>query len=151
VPALRFRPARAADGVSLHVACFPDESPQRYAARFQRALRAQQRGDRLVLLACEASPRGPILGTGQLILIAQGRAEIAELHVRADRRSEGVGSALLTVLERVARHAGCRKLEIVVSGDNERAQRLYRQMGYTQSRELQVPQGYSAFLLTKAL
>ena len=55
---------------------------------------------------------------------------IHDLAVRPAYRGRGVGRGLLAHVEAVARARGCRKLTLEVRDDNERAQRLYRAVGF---------------------
>ena len=50
--------------------------------------------------------------------------------VHADCRGQGVGSFLLTELERIVRESGARRVTLMVSDFNEGGQRFYRRMGY---------------------
>jgi ribosomal protein S18 acetylase RimI-like enzyme len=51
-------------------------------------------------------------------------------HVEPARRSQGVGSAVLQHLERVAAERGCLSVRLAVGKDNPAALRLYRRLGY---------------------
>ena len=55
---------------------------------------------------------------------------VSDLVVARDGEGRGVGRALLAAGEVWARQRGYRLLSLKVFGDNERAKRLYRQLGY---------------------
>jgi GNAT superfamily N-acetyltransferase len=57
-----------------------------------------------------------------------GRWEILTLH--AERRWQGVGSALLAALERLAARHGCARLWLVTTNDNVDALRFYQRRGF---------------------
>ena len=52
------------------------------------------------------------------------------LLVNEDRRSHGVGAALLARTERAARAAGCRHMVLLVTATNRRARAFYFRHGY---------------------
>lgn len=92
------------------------------------ALRA---GERRLLVARVA---GRILGTVQLAFAPQPnqphRAEVTKLLVHPDGRRQGIGRALMTRLEALARESG-RSLLILDTVEGSAAQRLYEQLGWT--------------------
>lgn len=58
------------------------------------------------------------------------QAEITELFVEEAYRGKGVGRALMTHAEQLARERGAKHLLILVDAENDVAQKLYRGMGY---------------------
>lgn len=63
-----------------------------------------------------------------------GRAALFEdLVVRPDYRGRGIGSALLAHVIEQARADGVLRLTLLTDGDNERAQALYRKLGFAPS------------------
>lgn len=68
---------------------------------------------------------------------ADGRAAfVFHLHVRHDRRGDGIGRALMERLEAAAREAGVERIWLLASG---KASRFYTHIGYVQSRDLLDP------------
>jgi|CZKW01.1.fsa_nt_gi ribosomal-protein-alanine N-acetyltransferase len=66
-------------------------------------------------------------------LLAAGRqADVLTLAVAPDRWGQGIGSALLTALLAEAARRGAAEVFLEVRTDNARAQRLYRQYGFTE-------------------
>ncbi|MEZ4672652.1 MAG: GNAT family N-acetyltransferase [Caldilineaceae bacterium] len=57
-------------------------------------------------------------------------AEISELYVRAAYRQQGIGRALLAVLETEARRAGATGWSVLTGEDNHAARALYERMGF---------------------
>ena len=67
--------------------------------------------------------------TGVLTFVVMGdRCEVLTLH--ATERGQGVGSALLDEVARVATAAGCRLLWLVTTNDNVDAIRFYQRRGF---------------------
>ncbi|GAA4534402.1 GNAT family N-acetyltransferase [Amycolatopsis samaneae] len=62
-----------------------------------------------------------------------GCPEVNGLDVAADRRSRGIGSALLAAAEARARDRGHRRLGLGVDDDNPRAAALYLRLGYRET------------------
>jgi GNAT superfamily N-acetyltransferase len=101
------------------------------------ALAGAARGERIVLVA-EEGP-GAIVGTVQLILQQPEnqphRADLAKMLVHRRARRQGIGAALLTAAEQVAR--GCGKTLLVldtVTGDP--GERLYARHGWQRVGEI---------------
>lgn len=94
-------------------------------------LPALREGERRLLVA---RVDGRILGTVQLALAPQPnqahRAEVTKLLVHPDGRRQGLGRALMTRLEEVARVEG-RRLLILDTVEGSAAERLYRSLGWT--------------------
>lgn len=57
-------------------------------------------------------------------------AEISELFVSAPYRRQGIGRALMTELEALARAAGASSIAVLTAPDNDTAVALYRTMGF---------------------
>ena len=72
---------------------------------------------------------------GQVVGVIMGawdgrRGWIHHLAVLADRRSQGIGSALLNEVESRLKAKGCLKVNLMVRKENTTAQGLYRRLGY---------------------
>jgi GNAT superfamily N-acetyltransferase len=67
--------------------------------------------------------------------------ELESVHVRADRRSQGIGSALLQAAEALARQRGCYRMQLTSRNVREDAHRFYRANGWDQTS-----QGFKKFL-----
>jgi len=70
---------------------------------------------------------GRLVGTGRLVVRPDGVARIGRMAVDPLARGNGVGSAILAVLEAVARHAGCSRAQLHAQAH---AVPFYRQAGY---------------------
>ena len=94
-------------------------------------LPALEGGERRLLVA---RVEGRILGTVQLSFASQPnqphRAEVTKLLVHPDGRRRGLGRALMTRLEQVARKEG-RRLLILDTVEGSAAQGLYEGLGWT--------------------
>jgi ribosomal protein S18 acetylase RimI-like enzyme len=60
-------------------------------------------------------------------------ANFEDLVVRPEFRGQGIGTALLAHVIEQARADGVLRLTLLTDGDNERAQALYRKLGFTHS------------------
>jgi ribosomal-protein-alanine N-acetyltransferase len=78
-----------------------------------------------------AEDGGVIAGYGGLLAQRGGQADVLTLAVAAHRWGEGIGGALLDGLLSEASRRGCTEVFLEVRVDNDRAQRLYRNRGFT--------------------
>ena len=62
-------------------------------------------------------------------------AEIESVHVRRDLRSRGIGAALLTEAERLARRAGCYRIQLTSRNVRVDAHRFYLANGFEQNSQ----------------
>lgn len=142
-----FRPARASDLKALHENCFADRPLTQFGDSFRRALAAQRSGRSLYLIALVG---GAPIASGQVIRYSNS-VEIADLVVAPDYRGQGLGTALIDVLSRVARYAGYDSVEICVMRGNSRARALYERLGFVHDRELTLTDAASVDVLRKEL
>jgi [ribosomal protein S18]-alanine N-acetyltransferase len=134
--AVVLRPMNSADlgGVmELELALFGEESWSRDMLAGE--LR-QQPGSRYYLVAEDES--GQIVAYAGL-LAAGTQADVVTLAVSMPRWGQGIGSQLLAALLAEARRRGCTEVFLEVRMDNMRAQRLYRERGFT---EIGIRHGY---------
>jgi ribosomal protein S18 acetylase RimI-like enzyme len=143
-----FRLAAVADLAALHASCFPTEPFRDFAARYESALRLQEAGRLLHVLAHAGEPSRPV-ASGQVISYSDTIAEVADLIVAGELRGQGLGTALVRVLGALAADAGAKRLELAVRIDNHRALALYRRLGFRASRMLRFPSGERAILLAR--
>ena len=102
------------------------EAPVDRDARRTRFELAIERGDAAVLVAEED---GRLVGSLGIEVQAYGVAELGMM-VAADRRGQGVGSALLEAAIEWARAAGAHKVSLQFWPHNEAAGALYRKFGF---------------------
>ena len=81
-----------------------------------------------------------LCGFGLLTLWPRA-AEISDLVVNAQYRGQGIGSAIITYLTETARDLQVRTLEIGVALSNPRALALYRRLGFTDHRTIDIDLG----------
>jgi GNAT superfamily N-acetyltransferase len=138
---LEVRPA--ADGelsaaVAIMVAgsLAPEDERPDDVGRYERALGEIRRAGNEVLVAVDD---GEVLGVCQLLIFTHLQhagapcAEVESVHVREDRRSEGVGAALLAEAERRAAASGCYRIQLTSRTERVDAHRFYLANGYAQS------------------
>jgi GNAT superfamily N-acetyltransferase len=141
VAMVSFREAQRADVAGV-VALLTDDALgasregldlQGYLAAFEAM--AQERGNTLIVAEAE----GQIVATYQLTFItglslrAARRAQVESVRVRADRRGQGIGAALMADAETRARAAGCRLMQLTSNATRDRARKFYEQLGFTPS------------------
>lgn len=80
--------------------------------------------------------QGVVVGMCQLIFLRhfQGRggrcAELESVHVRADCRARGIGSALVRTAVDEARAGGCYRVQLTSNAVRDDAHRFYRRLGF---------------------
>lgn len=87
---------------------------------------------RVLLALADGVPVGvAICFLGLSTFAARPVLNVHDLAVVPDRRGQGIGRALLTAAEELARGEGCCKLTLEVQDDNLRARGLYESFGFT--------------------
>lgn len=145
---LAIRPARPGDlGAVVRImaagALVPGREDPTDLAPYRAALAdIEASGGSMVLVAEEPDPAGGpgrVVGACQLIMFRHlqhhgGRcAEIESMHVDADRRSAGIGGALLEEAVRLAAEAGCYRVQLTSHLDRADAHRFYERHGFAAS------------------
>jgi GNAT superfamily N-acetyltransferase len=133
VRSLRLDDLEAAVSILQAGSLTPDaEDPEDLEAYWRAVLATRgQRGDVLV-----AELDGDVAGVCQLIIFTHfqhtGRscAELESVHVRHDLRSRGIGAELLAHAERLARAAGCYRIQLTSRSVRVDAHRFYESNGY---------------------
>ena len=155
VPGVVFRLAQPGDLPTLQANCYPETDLRQFEEHFSFLLKWQESGrcyivvaERMVKSESEAGMACEIIGSGQLMCLV-GKAEIAELSVNSCYRNRGIGTAIIHILTGVARENGLEPVEIGVTVDNQEALKLYRRLGFSQERRLELPGSQEAILLRK--
>lgn len=144
---LQLRPAAQADTAWLHANAYTDKTRAAFRVYADQLLSWQQSGRGCWLIA---ERNGRTVGCGELLIYPHG-AELANLFVVPPHRGRGVGTALLIVLSRIARHLEQTALEIGVHEENVRAMSLYQRLGFAVERSVVLPGGETAVILRKPL
>jgi ribosomal protein S18 acetylase RimI-like enzyme len=124
------RPVRWEDVEGLRARCWPERSVVQMQRLVSRALRLEQHHYGRGLVAVEADG---IVGYGQFTHWPRA-AEISDLVVCAERRGQGIGTALIQALVQQARERAIARVEIGVALNNPRALALYRRLGFSDNR-----------------
>jgi GNAT superfamily N-acetyltransferase len=88
-----------------------------------------------------------VVGLCQVMVLAHFQhtggwcCEVETVHVRADVRNRGVGTALLEAAEALARERGCYRIQLTSNITRPDAHRFYERQGYTPSH-----QGFKKYL-----
>lgn len=144
---VRFRPARIGDLLSLYRSCYDDRPLPQFRDSFQRSIRAQGTGTRVLLVAQKEET---LVGSGQIIAYNH-KVEIADLIVAPPYRNQGIGTAIIQVLIRLATYTQFDEVEIGVMAANERALALYKRLGFKPLRELQLADEARAIILRRRI
>ena len=83
--------------------------------------------DLFLVAAADDRIVGAVLGT-----FDGRRGWVNRLAVAPDRQGQGYGNLLMAELERRLLARGCRKVNLLVTPDNQRVVPFYRQLGYEQ-------------------
>ncbi len=132
-------PADLADAVALLVggSLEPGKDDPSDLTPYRSALAEIAATPGAALLVAEEG--GRVVGVCQLVVFRHlqargGRcAEIESVHVRADRRSSGIGGLLLEEAVRRAAEAGCYRVQLTSNVARADAHRFYRRHGFTPS------------------
>lgn len=81
-------------------------------------------------LVARSGPAGEVLGCGALVVQPGSCAELKRMFVDPAARGRGVGAAILTVLERLARAEGIGTVRLETGPSQPEALALYRRFGY---------------------
>jgi GNAT superfamily N-acetyltransferase len=82
-----------------------------------------------------------VVGVCQVVIFrnighhGQRVAEVENVHVRADRRSGGIGALLLAACEVWARDAACHRLQLTSNVERIDAHRFYERLGFRASHK----------------
>lgn len=144
---LTFRLVQQDDYDALFETCYAHKTAVSFWHHFAQLLDWQEDG-RTAWLIAERNQR--LIGSGELIAYPHG-AELANLFVIAPHRRRGVGTALIIVLLRIARHWGETAVELGVTPENGEALDLYHRLGFVEDRTVKLPGGETAVILRKTL
>jgi GNAT superfamily N-acetyltransferase len=119
----------------------PDQTAPYWAAVEETRSR---RGDVLV-----AEQDNEVVGICQVLIFQHFQhtggwcGEIESVHVRADKRSQGIGAALLEAAEALAIERGCYRVQLTSNNVRQEAHRFYSDHGYVSSHH-----GFKKFFST---
>ena len=114
-----------------------DERPEEPARYWAATVATRERGGE-VLVARDASG---VIGVVELMILPHFQhaggwcAELESFFVRPDRRSQGVGAALLAEAEERAVRAGCYRIQLTSRNVRTDAHRFYRRHGFDQGSQ----------------
>lgn len=105
-------------------------SPEAAQTYLRDVVRGPGCGDFQPWASSVALERGRVLGFCLVTTVATGVAHLPQVAVRPEAQGRGLGSALLRRAWGSARAAGCRRMTLSVSLDNQRARSWYRRHGF---------------------
>lgn len=137
-PTVPLRPVMMTDVSNLHRTLWPHKTVTACYRMVQRAVMAagQRRGGGLVAL----SPAGNLIGYGQVLRWVHC-AEISDLYVDENQRSQGIGTAIIQGLIQIAGDVNIPCAEIGVARSNPRALALYRRLGFIDAYDVSLDLG----------
>lgn len=107
-----------------------------FLSRKRLQLREVPRDPGQVVLVCEEGYK--VVGFIWLVIEVEfsgrRRGEIAAVHVDRQHRGKGFGRELMAEGEAILRSYGCEQAHLMVTADNDRAVKLYRELGYDVTR-----------------
>lgn len=129
-PCVFVRPAQPTDDSDLQRMCWPNRTLDSIREHLERTqiMAFYRQG-----LGVVALRDGVLCGFGALT-IWPNAAEISDLIVNSRYRDQGIGSLIITYLTQTARNLRVKTLEIGVLLSNVRALALYRRLGFTDNR-----------------
>lgn len=136
-PSILIRPARLADAANLNMMCWPERS---HESVFELLHRTQKLAQNERGLGVVATWNNNPCGFGMLTLWPRA-AEISDLIVNANYRSQGIGSLIIDYLTNAALDMRVQVLEIGVALSNPRALALYRRLGFIDGRTIELELG----------
>jgi ribosomal-protein-alanine N-acetyltransferase len=134
--------------MELERASFPDDA---WSEGMLRGELAEQPYTRHYVVAVERT--GGIVGYAGLCAVGDA-GDVQTIAVRADRREQGLGAALLTALLTEAAARGCATVFLEVRADNAPAQRLYERFGFERigvRKRYYQPSGVDAIVMNKSV
>ena len=129
---LTVRPVAQADSDGLSERCFADLDRDTVAGRVHEALRREERGSGLCVVAQLA---GEIVGTAFLVCRERRTGHICNVFVAKEFRRQGVFRVMLQQLARWGAEAGLRRLWATVERSNETALLVYERLGFRAIRD----------------
>ncbi len=137
-PTLRIRPVQQSDLEPLLRTAWADRSRDVGRWLMSRVLRNRQDGRGTAVVALDAGSR--IIGYGQFTRWPRC-AEISDLFVLEQHRSQGYGTAIIQTLMHEAARLGASCVEIGAAQSNVGAVRLYHRLGFEDHREITMNTG----------
>jgi len=137
------RPARVEDAGALWHNCFANLGEEGARRHLAWALDETAQCRRLHLVV----DMGEAVASGELSIVGD-RAEIANLAVQKTLQGQGLGTALMEELTRLAAARGIHTLEIGVRTADQRTRALYERQGFAPFRETMTPIGGESVLVT---
>ena len=144
---LEFRLVQRGDIRELQETCYGNQRPARFWDHSEQMIVWQENGRACWLLI---KHRDRLVGSGEL-LIYPHTAELANLFVIPAYRRRGIGTALIIILCRIARHLDITGLDLSVGEQNHLAQKLYRRLGFANWKKNELPGGETAVIMHKNL
>jgi len=135
------RPVQISDVASLRQTCWTDRAPETISLLIDRTRKLAQHRRGLGVVAVREDGAACAFG---LLTVWPRLAEISDLIVSGPYRGQGIGSRIIAQLTEEACDLGVHTLEIGVALSNPRALALYRSLGFTDVRTIDLDLGHGA-------
>ncbi len=100
--------------------------------------------ERMSFYVCRSE--GRVVGVAALDVENEEMGRIRWVYVLPEHQRKGIGTALVTYLERKAREMGLKKMRLHTVGGAEWAVSFYRKLGYEPADRLEQPWGFDVFM-----
>ncbi|MEW6232322.1 MAG: GNAT family N-acetyltransferase [Chloroflexota bacterium] len=89
---------------------------------------------------------GKIVGVAALQIESEETGRIRWVYILPEHQRKGIGTALITHLERKARKIGLRRLRLLTVGKANWAVNFYKKLGYNLADKIERPWGFDVFM-----
>lgn len=89
---------------------------------------------------------GRIVGVAALHIEGEKTGRIRWVYILPEHQRRGIGTALISHLERKGREMGLRRLRLKTIGKAYRAVNFYKKLGYNLAEEIERPWGFDVFM-----
>ena len=116
----------------------PEAEDPTQEEQYWRAAEGVQLNGGVVLVADDD---GQVVGLCQVLILHHFQhtggktAEVESVHVRSDRRNEGIGAQLIAAAEAHGESQGCYRIQLTSNNNRSDAHRFYLRLGYSQSHQ----------------
>ena len=135
------RPVQRSDAANLRQTCWADRAPETISLLIDRTSKLAEHKRGLGVVAVREDGVACAFG---LLTVWPRLAEISDLIVSPPYRGRGIGTRIITQLTEAARGLNVHTLEIGVALSNPRALELYRSLGFTDCRTIDLDLGNGA-------
>ena len=90
--------------------------------------------------------KGAIIAVAALSIEEKETGRIRWVYVLPEYQKQGIGTALISHIEQIARNKGLKKTKLMTDNNAEWAIRFYRKLGYTLTNNVSNPWGFDVWM-----